>query len=418
MARFPACKFFPKVPPKVLMRQSILRPALVLGLITAIGPFAIDMYLPAIPAIGRDLGTDSSGMQATLTLYFLVFGLGQMFYGPWADQVGRKKPLYLGMALFGLGTLMCIFAPSVGWLVAGRMVQGSGGAALGVMPRAIIRDMMTGAEATRMMAAIMLVFSISPMLAPLTGSALLTITGWRGIFAALLVALAVGLALLTFLQPETLAPEKRRPLKLRVLLRGLGELFRDRTFLLLSFIAGFGFSSFMIFLSAASYVYTESFGLKPAQFSLAFAANAIFFFAASQAASWAQLKFGVRKVLTFAAAWFCAVDGALFLLALSGHATLVPTVVMLGLGNAGLGLIIPTTMVLALDSQGEKAGLASSLGGTVQMMTGALVAAAVGPWLDATPVPMLGGIAMAATIAFVLVLLAMRGYAATEHVVA
>jgi MFS transporter, DHA1 family, multidrug resistance protein len=265
-----------------------------------------------------------------------------------------------------------------------------------------------------MMAAIMLVFSISPMLAPLTGSALLTITGWRGIFGALLVALTVGLLLLTFLQKETLAPDNRRPLRMGLLLRGLGELLFDRTFMLLSFIAGFGFSSFMIFLSSASYVYTESFGLQPAQFSLAFAANAVFFIGASQAAGWAQLKYGVRKVLTTAAGWFCLMDGLLFLLALAGHATLVPTIVMLGLGNAGLGLIIPTTMMLALDTQGEKAGLASSLGGTIQMMTGAVVAAAVGPWLSASPVPMLGGIFMAAATAFVLVLFAMRSYAATE----
>jgi MFS transporter, DHA1 family, multidrug resistance protein len=394
------------------MTQSILRPALVLGLVSAIGPFAIDMYLPAMPAIGTDLGTNAAGMQATLTAYFLAFGLAQLIYGPWSDQSGRKPPLYAGMGLFALGSIMCIFAPTPGWLMAGRFIQGLGGASLGVVPRAIIRDTMTGADATRMMATVMLVFSISPMLAPLAGSLLLTITGWRGIFVALLAACAVSLALLTFLQPETLKAENRRPLNARFLIRGTADLFRDKSYLLLTFIGAFGFSSFMIFLAAASYVYTQSFGLTPSQFSLAFACNAIFFFAASQAASWAGQRFGVRRVLIWAAVEFFVVDMALFLLSLTGHATLVPTVLGLGLGNAGLGLIIPTVMVLALDSQGEKAGLASSLGGTLQMLTGAAMAASVGPFLNGTPVPMLAGIALSATIALALTLVAMRSQAA------
>lgn len=394
------------------MPQSYVRPAIVLGLMSALGPFTIDMYLPAMPAIGTALGTDAAGMQVTLTTYFLAFGLSQMIYGPWADQSGRRVPLYAGFALFAIGTVMCILAPSAGWLVAGRFIQGLGGGALGVIPRAIVRDMMTGHDATRMMATMMLVFSVSPMLAPLAGSALLTITGWRGIFAVLLVACAISATLLTLFQPETLPPEKRRPLKPRVLLQGMGELMRDRQFLLLTFIGCFGFGTFMIFLSAAAYVYSESFGLSPAQFSIAFACNAIFFFAASQMAARAGMRFGVRKMLTWAATWLVVVDGLLFLLALSGHATLVPTVLGLGLGNAGLGLIIPTVMVMALDGQGDKAGLASSLGGTLQTVAAAALAAVVGLFLDGTPAPMLGGIAASAAIAFVLTLLAVRRHAA------
>jgi DHA1 family bicyclomycin/chloramphenicol resistance-like MFS transporter len=396
------------------MTQSILRPALVLGLMSALGPFTIDMYLPAMPAIGTALGTDATGMQRTLTAYFVAFGLAQMIYGPWADQAGRRLPLHAGFALFAVGTLICILAPSAEWLMAGRFVQGLGGGALGVIPRAIIRDMLTGHEATRMMATVMLVFSVSPMLAPLAGSALLTVTGWRGIFVALLIACAVSAMLLTLFQPETLPRDRRRPLVPAVLFRGIGELLRDRHFLLLTFIGAFGFGSFMIFLSAASYVYSESFGLTPSQFSIAFACNAIFFFSASQMAARLGLRFGVRKVLLGAAGWFFLVDGALFLLALSGHATLVPTVLGMGLANAGLGLIIPTVMVLALDGQGDKAGLASSFGGTMQTIAAAILAAGVGPFLDGTPLPMLAGIALAATVAFVLTLVAMKRYAAVR----
>lgn len=394
------------------MTQSILRPALVLGLMSALGPFTIDMYLPAMPAIGTALGTDAAGMQQTLTAYFIAFGLAQMIYGPWADQSGRRVPLYAGFALFAVGTVLCILAPSAEWLLAGRFVQGLGGGALGVIPRAIVRDMLTGHEATRMMATMMLVFSVSPMLAPLAGSALLTVTGWRGIFVALLIACAVSAMLLALFQPETLPKDRRRPLVPAVLFRGIGELMRDRHFMLLTFIGAFGFGSFMIFLSAAAYVYSESFGLTPSQFSIAFACNAIFFFAASQMAARLGLRFGVRKVLLWAATWFFLADGLLFLLALAGHATLVPTVVGMGLANAGLGLIVPTVMVLALDGQGDKAGLASSFGGTMQTIAAAVLAAGVAPFLDGTPLPMLAGIALSASIAFVLTLMAMKSYAA------
>ncbi len=147
-------------------------------------------------------------MQSTITAYFAAFGIAQMIYGPWADQAGRKLPLYAGIAHVRAGHAAVHDGrtPPTG-LIAGRFVQGLGGAALGVVPRAIVRDMMTGAEATRMMAAIMLVFSVSPMLAPLAGSALLLITGWRGIFGALLLASVVSLALLAFAQPETLPPK-------------------------------------------------------------------------------------------------------------------------------------------------------------------------------------------------------------------
>ncbi len=394
------------------MSQSLARPALVLGLLSCIGPFAIDMYLPAMPVIGADLGTSAQGMQTTITAYFAAFGLAQMIYGPWADQAGRKLPLYAGIAMFVLGTLICMTATSATGLIAGRFVQGLGGAALGVVPRAIVRDMMTGPEATRMMAAIMLVFSVSPMLAPLAGSALLPITGWRGIFAALLVASVVSLALLAFAQPETLAQENRRPFNLGTLLSGCWQLLMDRGFLLWTFIGAFGFGSFFIFLASASFVYQQGFGLSSTGFSLAFAVNAMSFIGATQMASKLSLRFGVLPMLKWASVGFAVAAVALLLLALTGHVTLWVCIVGLALGNGCLGLIIPSTMVLALDEQGEKAGLASSLGGTMQMLTGGVMVVALGPWLGADPLPMIAGIAFAATVTMVLTLVMSASQAA------
>ena len=390
------------------MSGSLARPALILGLLSCLGPFAIDMYLPAMPLIGDNLGVTPMGMQSTITAYFAAFGIAQMFYGPWADQAGRKLPLYAGIAMFVLGTILCMTATSGTGLIAGRFVQGLGGAALGVVPRAIVRDMMTGAEATRMMAKIMLTFSVSPMLAPLVGSALLVITGWRGIFAALLVASVVSLALLALAQPETLSPQNRRPFKMRFLLKGCGELLVDKTFMLLTFVGAFGFGSFFIFLASASYVYQQGFGLTSTQFSIAFAVNAMAFIGASQGASRATVRFGNMPVLIWASAGFALASVALLGLALMGLVTLWVCMAGLALANGCLGLIVPATMVMALDNQGDKAGLASSLGGTLQMLAGGAMVVALGPWLGASATPMIAGIAFAACVTLILTLLVPR----------
>ena len=390
------------------MSGSLARPALILGLLSCLGPFAIDIYLPAMPLIGDNLGVSPMGMQSTITAYFAAFGIAQMFYGPWADQAGRKLPLYAGIAMFVLGTILCMTATSGTGLIVGRFVQGLGGAALGVVPRAIVRDMMTGAEATRMMAKIMLTFSVSPMLAPLVGSALLVITGWRGIFAALLVASVVSLALLALAQPETLSPQNRRPFKMRFLLKGCGELLVDKTFMLLTFVGAFGFGSFFIFLASASYVYQQGFGLTSPQFSIAFAVNAMAFIGASQGASRATVRFGNMPVLIWASAGFALASVALLGLALMGLVTLWVCMAGLALANGCLGLIVPATMVMALDNQGDKAGLASSLGGTLQMLAGGAMVVALGPWLGASATPMIAGIAFAACVTLILTLLVPR----------
>jgi MFS transporter, DHA1 family, multidrug resistance protein len=382
------------------MSHSIARPALVLGLMSCIGPFAIDMYLPAMPAIGQNLGTSVQAMQGSITAYFLAFGLGQLLYGPWADQAGRKTPLYAGIAIFCIGALFCAMAPTITMLLIGRAIQGFGGAALMVVPRAIVRDLSTGNDATRLMAAIMLVFSVSPMLAPLAGSALLAFTGWRAIFYVLLLAAVLSLAMLKFAQPETLPPEQRQRFDMAETLRGTKRLLSDRAFLSLTFMGAFGMASFFVFLASAAFVYTEHFGLTPTQFSLAFAANAISFIGASQMAGPLGMRMGALPLMRRATMGFAFFACSLFALALLGWVTLPVCIIGLGLGNACLGLVIPTAMVMALDDHGDIAGLASSLGGTLQMLTGGVIVAIMGPFFNASPTPMIGVIALCALTSF------------------
>ena len=395
------------------MRQSSFRATLVLGLLSCIGPFAIDMYLPAMPRIGEDLTASVQAMQGTITAYFMAFGVAQLIYGPWADQVGRKPPLYAGIAIFCLGTIACAMAGSIEVLTAGRFVQGLGGAAMMVVPRAIIRDLSTGHAATQMMAAIMLVISVSPMLAPLSGAAIISAFSWRAIFVALLVAAAVSLALLKFAQPETLAVADRQTFRFSETLRGARTLLTDRSFLTLTFLGAFGMASFFVFLASAAFVYTGTYRLSPTQFSLAFAANAMAFIGASQLAGPLGKRFGAIGVMRGATLGFAIAVSALFALALIAPIGLATLIVGLALGNACLGLVIPTAMVMALDDHGDIAGLASSLGGTIQMLTGGAVVALMGPILSARPTPMIGVIAGCAVAALILSRLTRVSQAAT-----
>lgn len=379
--------------------NSLLRYSLVLGLVAAVGPFAIDMYLPAMPKIGADLGSTMQAVQWTIVAYFMAFGLAQLIYGPWADQAGRKPPLYAGLVLFIAGTVICAVAPSIEVLIFGRFIQGMGGAANMVVLRAVIRDLATGADATRMMSTIMIVIAISPLLAPLSGSALLAFGTWRLIFWALLVAAVLSFFLIYFVLEETLKPEDRQKFDVATMRRGVGQLLHDRGFMVMTFLAGFAFASFFVFIAAASFVYTGQFGLNTTQFSLAFAVNAIGFFAASQFAAPLGARLEPQRMIVLATSGFSFCTIALFLVGLAGFATLPVTIVGLFLGNIFLGLVLPTSQVLALEEQGEHAGLAASLGGTMQMVAAGVLVAAAGPFLDGTVVPMLAAIALCGAIA-------------------
>ena len=384
------------------MAQGLFRIAAVLGLLAAVGPFAIDMYLPALPTIAADLNTSVGATQATLTAFFLAFGLTQLIYGPWSDQVGRKPPLYLGLTIFAIGSVGCVFAPSIEWLTASRFLQGVGGAVVMVIPRAVIRDMYTGTQATRLMALVMLVISVSPMLAPLAGSLLILVSGWRAIFAVLCVAAILSLLVTRFALPETLAPGNRQPVNLRSLMRGTRTLMTSPAFLGPTFVGGFGMASFFVFIASASFVYTGEFGLSEVGFSLAFAANAIGFFAASQLAAPVGARLGMARTVALATTGFATMTVLLLALVMAGFGSFPVIVTCLFLANACLGFVIPTTMVMALDDHGDIAGLASSLGGTLQMVAGGVMITLAGPFFDGTALPMVGAIALCGVIAFVI----------------
>ncbi len=390
------------------MISTYTKNAVVLGLLSAVGPFAIDMYLPALPTIATDLKASTAATQMTLMVFFMAFGICQIFYGPISDMAGRKPPLYVGLALFIAGSIGCAAAPDIGWLIAFRFVQGIGASAVMVIPRAIIRDLHTGIEATQLMSLVMLVLSVSPILAPVSGSALIVPFGWRAVFIAVTVVATLSFILMAVFLPETRPLQDRIKVSVGSVLDGFGQLLRHWHFLGLTFIGGLGMASFFAFLASSSFVYIGHYGLTPTTYSFAFSANAIGFIGASQFAAKLGARFGMGRVVIASSAVYALFTTLLLGLTLAGVDSLPVLMALLFVGFAAMGLVIPSTMVLALEEHGPIAGMASALGGTLQMVTGGIMIVIVSVVSDGTPGPMVTAIAACALGAFALSIATLR----------
>ncbi|KAF1005388.1 MAG: Bicyclomycin resistance protein [Pseudomonas fluorescens] len=389
------------------MSPSIARLALLLGLITAVGPFAIDIYLPALPTLGSSLQASPAAVQMSLTVFFMIIGVCQLFYGPMSDVFGRKLPIYAGLVIFIVGSIGCALAPSIEALIGFRALQAFGACAGMVIPRAIVRDLYTGHEAARLMALLMLVVSISPILAPLAGSLVISLWSWREVFVVLAIAAVLCLGMTAVQLPETHPPQRRLGKNLGNAFGSYGALLRDPVFTGLSVVSGFGLATFFVFIGSAPFVYIEFFGLTPTQFSLCFALNAASFFALSQLTARLSARFGLAPVIRGAAIGVAVVMTLLALTTLWGN-NLAWMMALLFTGYGFLGLLLPAAGVLSLEDHGAVAGSASALLGAIQMITAAVTMALVGLYADHTPAPMLIGIALSALAALLVTLWTLR----------
>ncbi len=387
-----------------------LRLALVLGLLSAIGPFAIDMYLPALPAIGASLRAEVGAVQWSLTAFFLALAVGQLVYGPVSDRVGRKPPLYFGLALFAVASVGCALATRIEVLVPLRFLQGLGAAAGMAIPRAVVRDLHTGTEAARLMSLLMLVFSVSPLLAPLAGSGVIALAGWRGVFWTVALAALAGLVLVRQALAETRTPASRAThAEGPGALAAYGRLLRDAHYLGLVLIGGCSMAGFFVYLAGSPFVLIDHYGLSSVQYSLAFSVNAAAFFASAQFTARLGRRFGLVRVVKAAVTAAAACMLALLAYYALGGDRLAVLLALYFMASAAMGLVIPTTSVLALEEHGAIAGTASALLGTLQMLAGAIAMGIAGAFANGKPLPMVVGMASGALLGFVLTWLTLGG---------
>ncbi len=373
---------------------------LTLGALTAFAPMAIDMYLPALPALARDLGSDITGAQVTLTACFLGLALGQLIWGPVADRYGRKPPLLAGVSLFVLASVACALAPDLHSLTLARFVQALGGCAGLVITRAYVRDRFAARDAARLFSLLILVMGLAPILAPMLGSLLLSVGSWRLVFAALtLFGLACLLAAARQLD-ESLAPAARQSLHPLAVARAFAGVARNRVFLLNLASGGFAQAGMFAYITASPYVFIEYFRLTPGHYSWLFGSNALGLIALSQLNRWLLRHHDSSRVQR--AGNLLAMLAGLLLLAnaVSGFGGVWGVALPLWSFIAVLGMTLPNATAHAMAPFARHAGTASALLGSLQFLFAALASLAVSLLHDGTPRPMALVIAAGATTAW------------------
>ena len=355
-----------------------LRLMIVLGCLGAFAPLAVDMYLPAWPAMEDELESSASAVQLTLTTFLLGICAGQLLAGPLSDKIGRRVPLLVSVAAFVVTCALCALAPSIGVLALLRFAQGFTGGAGIAIGRAIVRDLGSGDDAARNFSLLILVNNIGPIVAPIAGGQLLRFTDWRGIFAVL-AALALVLLVVCFRTvPETLSPGARTAGGLGAMGAALREVSRDRVFLGYAISSGLTFSALLAYLAGSSFVLQDIYGYSPQEFSLLFALNGI----GLVAVTWLNGRLIGRvtpHTLLLAGMVMTSVGAAVLGIAVAtGDAPAAAVIVAFLLIVSSLGLIQPNSTTLAMAPHPHVAGSASALLGGLQSSVGALVAPLVG----------------------------------------
>lgn len=370
-----------------------IRPAFValLGSMTALGALTVDTYLPSLPTVAADLGTSDAAVQLTISGVLVGAAIGQLVVGPLSDRFGRRRPALVGIALHVVASLLCIVAPTIGVLVALRVVQGVGNSAAGITAMAVIRDRVSGGPAARVISRLMLVIGVAPLFAPTVGGLIAGVAGWRAVFAALaLIGVVLGVVVWRWL-PETLPVERRSGAGLGGALRGYAGLLRDRHFVALAVIPGLAMGALISYVAGSPFVLQVGFGLTAAQFSLLFALNGIGLVVGSQINAALVQRVAPIRIARVALPLALLAAVALLGFAVTGVAGLLGIVVPLGAILFLLGFIMANTSAVALSRHGERAGTAAAVIGAVQAGVAGVISPLVG---------VLGGdaVAMAVTI--------------------
>ena len=359
---------------------------LLLGGLTAVGPLSLDMYLPAFPAMTRDLGADQAGIQLSLTTYLIGLAFGQLVTGPLSDRWGRRLPVLVGLVAYTVLTLACAAAPNAPLLAVARFAQGMAGGMGVVVARAVVRDLYAGRAAAKYFSRLILVFGVAPVAAPAAGSLVLRFGSWRAVFLVLAVIGAMLAVAAALRLPETLPAERRSTGGLGGTLRTMRSLLADRVYLGYALTQGFAFAGLFAYISGSSFVFQDVFGVSMMVYSVIFGVNALALVALGQANARLLDRFSPRWLLvTMLVVGLVAAAGVLTgALAGSLVVTAVPLFVFVG----SIGMVMPNSTALALDAHARHAGTAAALMGGIQSVVGALAAPLVGLGGEGSALPM------------------------------
>lgn len=345
-----------------------------LSLISSLGPFQFDMYLPALPALMIYLNTTDTMVQLTITASLLGMASGQLFVGPLIDALGRRRPLLIAMSVFILASIACLLATDVTWMIIARYVLGFSAAAGFVINNAFIRDVATGQNASRLYSTQAAISSLAPVVAPLVGGQLLLLGDWHVVFIFLTGLGAAVLAMAAWLMPETLPVEKRTQLSFKTTFASWGEIFRDRRFVAMAVTGGLLFGQVCVFIAGAPFALQDGFNLTPTEYTYAFAAVTIVMFSANainrsllkRFASITLLRYGLSQSI-FAALFMTTMN------VFDLH-TLATSIIGFALSISAMGFCMANMLGLAMRDHAARAGTAAGLIGFTNSLGGAIAA--------------------------------------------
>lgn len=377
---------------------------LILGLLSAIGPFSIDMYLPAFPNIAGDLHTTVAHVSLSLSSFFIGISAGQLLYGPLLDRLGRKPPLYFGLSLYLLASLGCMLADSANALIVLRFFQALGACGGMVAARAMVRDLFPVNEIARVFSTLMLVIGISPIIAPTAGGYITATIGWHYVFFVLAILGALILVAVYFLLPHSKKPDPDFSLKPTAILKNFFTVFKEPQFFTYAFTGAVATSGLYAYIAGSPYVFMEMYRVTEKQYGWIFAFNAIGLIGASQLNSRVLRKFKSEQIIRIALFCQVLIGITLFLLTIAGAIDIYNTIFLIFIFLCCQGFIFPNSSALSLAPFAKNAGSASAMLGTIQMSIGTLSSALVSVLANNTAFPMTGVMACCALISFCILL--------------
>jgi DHA1 family bicyclomycin/chloramphenicol resistance-like MFS transporter len=376
-----------------MLRTGTFALTALLAALSAIGPLTTDMYLPSLPDIARQLDASTAQVQLTISAYLIGFAVGQIFYGPVSDRHGRKPVLVAAIALYCVASLACALSTSIEMLIVARAFQALGGSGGIVLARAIVRDIYSGARAGRELSLIGSVMALAPVLAPIAGGLVQTGFGWRATFLALVIGGLLGAVIVLLLLPETLNARAAEPVSIPSIFRSYRIVARNPSYLAYLGIASASYAGLFAWISGASFVLQNLYGLTPFDFGVAFALGSIGYMAGSALAARMVVKVGLDGMLGIGGC-ACAAGGLGMVVAVAfGLTSSLSLVLPVAVYLAGLGMVLPQSIAGAMTPFPERAGAASSLFGFVQQSAAALCGAAVGWFLGQSAWPLAIGVA-------------------------
>lgn len=355
---------------------------LLLAVITAIQPLSTDMYLPSLLSIGDYFNTDMGRVQFTLTAFMIGFAVGQIFYGPFSDKYGRKPVLLISLVIYIVGTLICLLAANIETLILGRFMQALGGCGPVVLGRAIVRDMLKGAKAGKMLASMGFIMGFVPLIAPIIGGFLETYFGWRSHFYVFFAAGLFLLCLVLLLLPETLKQKATHKLSPVTFIKIYDGLLSSQVFRFFALRISFAYGGLFAFIIGSSYYIQSRFELTPKYFGIAFACVVLGYLTGTLLSARYAARLGIYKII-YIGACFQVVGGiGMILLHVIGSYHVVQIVIPMYLYLLGNGIIMPQAQAGSMYDFPHKAGAASSLAGVMQVSAGAIVGTLVGSLIE------------------------------------